>query len=575
MRPRYRADRAVTPSRDWLIHAGAGGHASSPNTSNHTDLSMVTPGRTIWALSHSQDAGAYTLGETTNNRFQFSGIFDSSAANPFSSFNRVWIEKCTPDRWLGNRMHLVSDFSSDLVVETVVGACFDTDGSGTGNCGDQTFCDDSWDPIAMTPLACAAVGYPGTPACDCADENLAPPNEGAVPEDRSYNVYYHGKRIVRAVWADIDAGITTYAPYPLETVSGIHEQFPTPDGTSRVAFHCHSNGCIGLQVGHIDELRSRIRADHPGAEVYALFNGSFRPGTESEITVSNYDGIDVSPEDDIPDNDGIIDDARSLYDHDVDTVASTLQPMARQVFEPGFLEVQLLADWWDPTQAGYDVPIDASCLAHHCPGTLDWETDLLCAPCNESVHVMLNHLQTPFMYNQSQTDSVLSNGAVYCVDGSSVHDTCDYEGRDTESINGGVDVIGSHFRKLVRKGVADLARDGQLLRCEGGVGNEAPYDRIVVVSPDWSHHGPLSENEVAQRMLDGKSLVQHAWDFVFGSVAMPYLCLEDDGTENSLDFSDVPSCGLQARAVPSLSPGGLFLVAAFLVVAHLRCTGRS
>jgi hypothetical protein len=289
---------------------------------------------------------------------------------------------------------------------------------------------------------------------------------------------------------------------------------------------------------------------HPGATVLALFNSMMKPTFESEITVSNYDGVDVAPEDDIPDNEGIIDDTRSVYDYTIDTVATTLQAMTEDVNLPLGFHLQFYIDWWDPALPGYAEPVDATCLMHHCPGTLDWATDPLCSPCNDSVHVLLNHLQTPFFYNQAQRDVVISKGGIYCEDGGGLYQSCDFPGNDSELINAGVNLIDTHWRKIVRKTAADLVRDGALLRCEGGVGNEAPYDQIAVVSPDWSNHGPLSEWDVATRSLDGTSLVGHARDFVAGLMQTPYLCLEDDGFENASDFTGVASCLGQEPETP-------------------------
>ena len=508
-RPYYRADAGE--DNNWLIHAGAGGHASSPNVSESP----------IWALTHTQDQGSYSVSATPKTLRDIAGIFDEAAPNPFSSYNRIWVEKCTPDRWLGNRAHHdLQDFVEPVTLEFVVGPCVDANGDGTANCRDNLD-----DPDA----------------CECDTRKLDPPPS----PNHEYSVYYHGKRIVRAVVADILGGITTYREFPSE----IEDVFVVPDSTSKILFHCHSNGCNGLQGGHIDDLHSGIDAlVGADVDVRALFTGSLDGSVEAEITASEYDCVDDSPADGIPDNEAEIDDLLSLYDHVIDTRSITLQKMSKVTYEPGPLsgELQLLEDYWDSSASGYSEPVDASCLATHCPGsTLGWAEDPDCAPCNESRHVLLNHLQTPFLYNQAQRDNTLGKSMRHCESGTEppLAAQCDVAGAAT-----GINMLDTHWRKLVRKMIADLFRSAELERCEGGVGSEWPYNHIMLLSPDWTNHSPLSEPDVATKLLDlpgaggAQQIAQWAHDFVhLSSPAAPIkaVCLvERTAGENASDFDD-------------------------------------
>ncbi|MFQ5570717.1 MAG: FlgD immunoglobulin-like domain containing protein [Rhodothermales bacterium] len=492
---------------------------------------MTSSPQAIWTLAHTQ-AGSFTVITPPNNRTQLDGIFDESASNPFSHYNRIWIAKCTPDRWLGNKAHHnLADFTTPLTVEIIAGACTDADENGTANCADNDF-------------------IPGS--CDCTTRELAPPQSN----NNEYSVYYHGKRIVRAVLADLTGGITTYAEYPLVDANGDRqadlrpgdEPFTLPDADSKIVFHCHSNGCNGLQGGHIDDLNALIDA-RLGADVdvRALFTGFLTGSLEAEVTVTEYDGIDLNPQDGIPDHVGDIDDSLSLYDHLIDDHSVTRQAMSDATYAPGGRQFQMLADWWDASMPDYDPPVDASCLAYHCPNNATgWENDPACTPCNESMHVLLNHLNTPFLYNQAQFDRVLGQRMNHCEsnDIPPVAQPCDVEGDFT-----GVDLRQTHWRKLVRKVMADLFRSGDLDREEGGPGNEWPYNQLMLLAPDWAKHGPLSDLTVATKMLalpgtgGSASLAALAHAFVHQNNAdapRKDICLvERFPGENAFDFDDV------------------------------------
>ncbi len=500
-RPYYRVDAGSLDNNNWLIHAGGGGHASTPGI-----------GSAIWTLVHTEGGGAYSVPYPPKQHTDLEGVFDEGAGNPFADYNRIWLEKCTPDRWLGNRAHHdLQDFLEPLTLNVVTGECSDSDGDGTANCLDID--------------------------CECSVQTIDPP-KGPNAE---YSVYYHGKRIVRAVVGEVLSGLLSYSDYPTK-----EDTFPEPDASSKFLFTCHSNGCNGLQNGHIDDLHGYIdNTLNADVDVRALFSSNFKPGSESGITVSGYDCVDSEP-DGVPDNDGDIDDSRSVYEHTIAPRSISLQPMSGAVFKPGESgrELNRLIGWWDPSVPGYDEPVDASCLAQHCPARPSgWANEANCAPCNESVHVLLNHLATPLFYNQAQKDTKAGRSLGYCSSGGDpdVWAPCDVDG----SFGTGINKKDTHWRKLVRKQMADLFRLGELERCEGGAGDEWPYDHMLLVAPNWSDHGGLFEANVAGKLLQlpstgsPKPIGELARDWVDSTGPVKAICLtEKVAGENDLDFDD-------------------------------------
>ncbi len=163
----------------------------------------------------------------------------------------------------------------------------------------------------------------------------------------------------------------------------------------------------------------------------------------------------------------------------------------------GFITAGLL-DYWDRTRPGYAEPVDASCLDHHCPGAVDWSLDPRCTPCNSPLHVLFNHLDTPFVYNEALRDgNQVDTASAYC-DYTSVDLTpCDHNGDLT-----GVDLTDTHWRQLVRKQFADAFRYGETDRCEGGPGREWPYNHVLLLLPDRGSHESLLQDATANLPLN-------------------------------------------------------------------------
>jgi hypothetical protein len=510
-RPSYR----VAPGTEnrWLVYVGGGGHAMSPSSGDEPP----------WVMANLSESASYRAPPDPALLGQFEGIFDGDPANPFSTWNRVQIAKCAPDQSLGNAGFPARvDYLTERVVDEILGACVDADGSGRADCADN----------ATTPGACV-----------CRSTRLAPPRGGR------YAVWYHGRRMVRAVLGDLVDGAVAYQGYPLvdDGAGGVVLQpgdaaLQLPDASSQIVFTCHSNGCNGLH-GHIDDLHERVDALlGADVDVRAIFSSFFPPSYETESTISEWDGTDVDGNG-LADATAVVDDTRSVYDHVVDTVSMTGEPMSLASWEPGGDVRVSKSEWYEPRQ-GYGPPIDASCLDFHCPGATDWD-DPACTPCTSSLHVLFNHLQTPFVYNQGQRD--LIDVSVQCIGPSGEPQVCDFDGRVS-----GVDLVDSHYRQAVRKQFADLYRYGETARCEAAAG-PAPYDHLLLLSPDWESHASLASDDAAHRTLDVEGPVPAQelglaayWYLDQTSPAAPrkVLCLEErTAGENAATFGGtVPTC---------------------------------
>jgi hypothetical protein len=515
-RPRMHLSRGTTGN--WLVFAGAGGYTTSPG--------MALVG-TLWESVMLVDRGAYGAPVQPVLRRREDGIFAAGATNPFSAWNRVDVEKCTPDGWSGNAdVEGLTDYTNDGYTETSYEAyCYDVDGDGEGTCAD--------DDVLRG-------------ACPCFGESLAPPPS----PNHEYSVYFHGRRILRSALADLASGPVAYTSYPLvddgtgqARVQAGDVSFPAPTLASRMVFACHSLGCVFLESGGIDEVDAGIDAALGGdVDVRVILQSRFAHGLHTEASISEWDGTDADG-DGFPDAPGVIDDAISVYDEVVDPVSITGQPVSDSAIRPGGLLTRGLEDFYQP-EPGYPPPGDATCLAHHCPGTTDWSADLACSPCRDPHHVLLNHLQTPFLLLSSQLDDQLS---MQCTDAADRAVACDWRGVLTD-----VDVVDSHYRQGIRKVLADLYRYGATERCEAASG-PAPYDRMMILSPDWTRHLNLLEVPSAGYTLDlggptpRASLAQAAWRFVTAprTATTKVLCLEErTAGENAATFGAgaVPVC---------------------------------
>jgi hypothetical protein len=515
-RPRMHLSRGTTGN--WVVFAGAGGYTMSPG--------MTLVG-TVWGSAMLADRGSYGASVQPTLRRREDGIFAAGAANPFSAWNRVEIEKCTPDGWGGNAdLEGLTDTTFDGYTETfLVEYCYDVDGDGEGTCADD----------AVVPGACPCVGG-----------NLAPPPS----PNHEYSVYYHGRRMVRAALADLGGGVVAYTNHPLvddgtgqARVRAGDVSFPAPTLASKIVFACHSLGCMFLELGGIDDLDSEIDAAFGAdVDVRAIFQSNFSLGLHTEASISEWDGADVNG-DGLADAPGVIDDGVTVYDQIVDPMSVTRQPVSDSAIRPGGYLSRGLDEFYEPDPA-YLPPVDATCLAHHCPGTLDWSADEACSPCRDPYHVVLNHLQAPFLLMSAQLDDHVS---MQCTDDADRGIACDWRGVRT-----GVDLVDSHYRQGIRKVLADLYRYGATDRCEAASG-AAPYDRMMILSPDWTRHVNLLDGPTTTYTVDlggptpPATLAQAAWRFVTAprTVSTNVMCLQERTPgENAATFGAgaVPAC---------------------------------
>jgi hypothetical protein len=225
------------PSDEWLIWAGAGGHA--------------IPGETAWA-SYLTEPSSYGLGVSPNNqRGGLGGMFtDTLGGDPFTDWNRVFVETCTPDRFHGRT-------TASMTAESI----------------------------------------------DCSDVN--PDCEGILEPPRndpdfSYDVHLHGALIVEAVLEDLALGVSTYSDHTPGSAVVAHE-LPAMSDADRVLLTCHSNACNGLHQT-LDDRAEKIATFAPQADVRGVFNNFFTATIVGEWAVDETTG------------DGEIIDDRSIYD---------------------------------------------------------------------------------------------------------------------------------------------------------------------------------------------------------------------------------------------------------------------
>jgi hypothetical protein len=315
-----------------------------------------------------------------------------------------------------------------------------------------------------------------------------------------YDVYTQGGRIVNATLRDLATGPRLYGdhdPASPDVVSTL----PSLAGADTILLTCHSNGCNGLHMS-IDSRAALLATVAPSAEVRAVFNNFLIASAEGEHAVD-----ETSPT-------GAIDGTRSAYDH-VDTGLSISEdefgdhrPYGRVAFQPGGTEREKLEQW--------GAILDESCLDFHAADP---------APCYDTIHVLLNHLETPFFYNFAQTDNSLSDGmwdkAPYCQQAPGEDPSCPFAG------------VEAKWQMLVRKQAADLFLLGPTDRCEAGSG-AGPYDRIAVWGPAWgSHEGWHNSTTVQQRLGPSSGMTATLRQAVHLWVTMPVfneICLEEDAS---------------------------------------------
>ena len=227
------------PIENWLIYAGAGGHAM------HNDTNA-------WLAVHTS-AGSYGTGRNPLNQSQpQEGVFsDSSGGTAFNDWNRLIVEKCTPDRYLGGAT--IEQTSAAIDCSDVVEGC---------------------EGILEAPLS---------------------------DPDTAFDVYLHGRRLLDAVLIDLRDGVRIYGDYATEPPA-VEATLNPMSSAERVLLTCHSNGCNGLHMS-LDHRADVVHSFAPDADVRAVFNNFFCVSLEGEHAVD-----ESTPR-------GVVVPGRSIYDH--------------------------------------------------------------------------------------------------------------------------------------------------------------------------------------------------------------------------------------------------------------------
>ena len=199
-------------------------------------------------------------------------------------------------------------------------------------------------------------------------------DEFAIAATDPIDLYWHGRRQIEAVFADLDRGATYTAP-------GGPRTLPSISNAETVLFAGHSGGSGGV-IMNGDWMAASVRALSPDVRARLLIDARFKPSLENEAHFdTSYGWTDV-------DGSGVID----IWDHHQPSPAApgTLPDGSayhRGAWLPGATRERQLSQW--------DVELDASCESANGP----WATR-----CLEEFHVMANYLETPFFLRQALRD---------------------------------------------------------------------------------------------------------------------------------------------------------------------------
>ncbi|MEM7156071.1 MAG: pectin acetylesterase-family hydrolase [Myxococcota bacterium] len=188
------------------------------------------------------------------------------------------------------------------------------------------------------------------------------------------DLYWHGRRQIEAVFADLDRGADFTPPSGTRTL-------PSLSDAETVLFAGHSGGSGGV-IMNGDWMAEQVQALNPAVRARLLIDARFKPSLENEAhfdTASGWTDIDGS---------GVID----IWDH---IQPSPTSPGAlpdnshyhRGAWLPGATRERQLSQW--------DADVDDSCEAVN--GA--WATR-----CLEEFHVMANYVETPFFLRQALVD---------------------------------------------------------------------------------------------------------------------------------------------------------------------------
>ena len=330
-RPIYYADKAVEfdgygePSDldadNWVFYLEGGANCSDEV---HRGDDLVPPRNLdidqgeMCTFQYQRDRPMMSSDGAPQSR-DLGGIMSANQLNEFSAFNRVVIDRCTQDLWIGDRDPFATWTNSD----------------NSGN------------PVANS---------------------------------RSYTLFRHGHRIIKAVFADLASG-------PEFTGINGNDAFVMPAlaNAEDVLLTGNSNGAFGLMHTG-DSLAAEIHSiSEPAINIRLVFDNRWKPGIESEISFNTPAACALG--------------ACSMYDHVCSGRSSHVGNYTNRQYLPhsapgvndGKIRAQL--DSWGGN-------LDASCRAHHLVLGDEWR-------CYDLAHVVANHVSTPFFVHTSLKDSAL------------------------------------------------------------------------------------------------------------------------------------------------------------------------
>jgi hypothetical protein len=191
----------------------------------------------------------------------------------------------------------------------------------------------------------------------------------------SFDVYQLGYPIITQALAELLPGLTYRTWRNAGGIRAVEETLPPLSAATTILFVGHSGAAQGL-IHNIDHLAADLAARAVTADVRALIDAHFTLSQENEAAFIG---------------------AGDLYDH----IWTGTTSGAGSVFSYD-------SSYWSPGGAyreqytSWNAQVDASCRAAH-------PTDSF--PCFDSIHVLLNHVATPFFMREDFTDSNHSNRA--------------------------------------------------------------------------------------------------------------------------------------------------------------------
>lgn len=191
-----------------------------------------------------------------------------------------------------------------------------------------------------------------------------------------FNLFQHGFRFMLETIRLLEGGLRyrTWEAGPGDRVREITERLPSLTNATDVLFVGHSGGAHGL-YHNIDRLADRLGY----AQVRALFDANFEPGVLNEAAFGTNPVTNTPLGGDAYTNQW--------------AGKSSAQGVSFLYDGQDFNTNDVLAEQHE----SWDAPLDASCLAVHAGGG-EWS-------CNDRMHVLMNHIETPMFVRQDWNDA--------------------------------------------------------------------------------------------------------------------------------------------------------------------------